>query len=189
MILTDKDIQQRLENNNLLIEPKPTSEQIQPASLDLRLSNEFLEPLIDTTPVDIKNNSPRYQPIQCNVLNLPPKSFVLGTTIEKVKIPPDLIGRVEGRSSIGRLGIAIHVTAGFIDPNFEGQITLEIANLSNNSVVLYENMRICQIVFEELKSTPNRLYGECGNKYQGQTGVVGSLIQYDDDSERFGGEY
>ena len=187
MILTDKNIQERIENNSIIIEPKPSIEQIQPASIDLRLGNEFLQPFIDTVPLDIKHNSPRYEQMNCNVLTLPPKSFVLGTTKEKVKIPNDLIARVEGRSSIGRLGVTIHITAGFIDPNFEGQITLEIANLSNNSILLYEDMRICQIIFEELKEEPRQKYGECGNKYQFQEGVTGSFIKYDDDTQKFGG--
>ena len=186
-ILSDKTILTKIENGEIEITPKPQMEQIQPASIDLRLGNEFLLPHIDS-PVDIKHNSPKYEPVTCNVLQLPPKSFVLGTTIEKVKIPPNLIGRVEGRSSIGRLGVTIHITAGFIDSGFEGQITLEIANLSHNTVMLYENMRICQIVFEELDTTPNRIYGEAGNKYQGQEGVTGSLIYYDNDTDKFGVE-
>lgn len=187
MILSDKTILQKIQEKELVIDPTPTDDQIQPASIDLKLANEFLLPHIDS-PVDIKNGSPRYEQVNCNVLQLPPKSFVLGTTIEKVKIPPNLIGRVEGRSSIGRLGVTIHITAGFIDSGFEGQITLEIANLSHNTVMLYENMRICQIVFEELDNTPNRIYGEAGNKYQGQEGVTGSLIYYDKDTDKFGVE-
>ena len=185
MILTDKNITTRLTNKTLLIDPTPNDDQIQPASIDLRLSNEFLMPHIDQ-PVDIKNGSPRYENIKTNVLQLPPHSFILGSTIEKVKIPSDLIGRVEGRSSVGRLGVTVHITAGFLDCGFEGRITLEIANLSHNTIMLYENMRICQIVFEELTGEPNRLYGECNNKYQGQEGTVGSLLYYDDDTNKFG---
>ena len=86
------------------------------------------------------------------------------------------------------MGIAIHVTAGFIDAGFEGQITLEIKNLSSNSIILYENMRICQIVFEELDGIPTRVYGEAGNKYPGQEGVTGSLIYFDEDTNQYGGE-
>lgn len=184
MILTDKNILNELNANRLSIEPFPSKSQIQPSSIDLRLSDEFLLPLQEI--VDIKHKSPRYEPIKCNVLQLPARSFVLASTIEKIKLPANLIARVEGRSSLGRLGIAIHITAGYIDPAFEGQITLEIANLSNNTVILYENMRICQIIFEELKETPTKVYGECGNKYQGQTGVTGSLIYYDEDTNKFG---
>ena len=90
MILSDKTILSKLESKEIEITPKPQMEQIQPASIDLRLGNEFLLPHIDS-PVDIKHNSPKYEPVTCNVLQLPPKSFVLGTTIEKVKIPPNLI--------------------------------------------------------------------------------------------------
>ena len=158
MILSDKTILTKMESGEIEITPKPSTEQIQPASIDLKLGNEFLMQHPDT-PIDIKNGSPHYETIQCNVLQLPPNAFVLGTTIEKVRLPPNLIGRVEGRSSIGRLGVAIHVTAGFIDCGFEGQITLEIKNLSHNTVMLYENMRIAQIVFEEVDNTPNRVYG------------------------------
>ena len=187
MILSDKTILNKLKTQELVIEPFPTLEQIQPASIDLKLGNEFLVPHFEQ-PIDTKNGSPHYEPIKCNVLQLPPKSFLLGTTIEKVRLPPNLIGRVEGRSSIGRLGVTIHITAGFIDCGFEGQITLEIANLSHNTIMLYEGMRICQIVFEEVDTTPDRIYGECGNKYQGQEGVTGSLIYYDDDTNNFGVE-
>ena len=188
MILSDKDIQKRLATKNITINPPPTIEQIQPSSIDLRLGNEFLLPISDTQPLDIKNNSPRYERIQCNVMQLPPKAFILATTKETVHVPSDLVARVEGRSSVGRLGIAIHITAGFIDPNFKGQITLEIANHSNNTILLYEDMRICQIVFEELTNTPNRLYGECGNKYQNQEGTTGSMIFYDEDTLQYGGK-
>ena len=185
MILSDKTILEKIKQNEITITPNPTMEQIQPSSIDLRLGNEFLLPHIDV-PIDVKNGSPHYEKVNCNILQLPPKSFVLGTTIEKIRLPPNLIGRVEGRSSIGRLGVAIHITAGFIDPSFEGQITLEIANLSNSTIYLYENMRICQIVFEEIDSVPNRVYGEAGNKYQNQEGVTGSMIYYDDDTQRYG---
>ena len=185
MILSDKTILEKIKQKEITITPNPTMEQIQPSSIDLRLGNEFLLPHIDV-PIDVKNGSPHYEKVNCNILQLPPKSFVLGTTIEKVKLPPNLIGRVEGRSSIGRLGVTIHITAGFIDAGFEGQITLEIANLSNSTIYLYENMRICQIVFEEIDTTPNRIYGEAGNKYQNQEGVTGSMIYYDDDTQRYG---
>ena len=185
MILSDKTILEKIKQKEITITPNPTMEQIQPSSIDLRLGNEFLLPHIDV-PIDVKNGSPHYEKVNCNILQLPPKSFVLGTTIEKVKLPPNLIGRVEGRSSIGRLGVTIHITAGLIDCGFEGQITLEIANLSSNTVYLYENMRICQIVFEEVDSVPNRVYGEAGNKYQNQEGVTGSMIYYDDDTQKYG---
>lgn len=178
MILNDKQIQNKIRNKEIRITPTPEFDQYQPCSVDVRLSNEYLQPRnID---LDTKNDTPSYEYMKANRLILPPHSFVLGSTMEKISLPPNIVARVEGRSSIGRLGLTVHVTAGFIDPGFTGNITLEIANLSNNNIVIYEDMRIAQIVFEEIE-TPNRIYGECGNKYQGQTGVVGSLIKYDGD--------
>jgi len=133
--------------------------------------------------LDPKNNEPKYNIIKANAIVLPPNEFVLATTKEWVEIPPNLCARVEGRSSIGRIGITVHITAGFIDAGFKGNITLEIKNLSPNSIILYEDMRVAQLVFEELNGTPKRLYGEAGNKYQNQTGVVGSLIYWDEDNK------
>ena len=187
MILEDKTILQKMKKGDIKIDPVPSQEQIQPASVDLRLGDEFLAPIQSTEALDIKNNEPNYEFIKGNAIIIPPKEFILGTTKERVEIPPDLIARVEGRSSIGRLGITIHVTAGFIDAGFKGNITLEIANLSKNSIILYEDMRICQLVFEELNAEPKRLYGEAENKYQDQEGVTGSFINWDYDTERFGG--
>lgn len=188
MILTDKTILKMMENGDILIEPLPSPEQIQPASVDLRLGNEFLAPIGTNDIIDVKNTEPHYQSINGNAIVIPPKEFILATTKEKIHLPSNLIARVEGRSSIGRLGITIHVTAGFIDAGFKGNITLEIANLGTTSVMLYENMRICQLVFEEIDGVPNRVYGEAGNKYQNQKGVTGSLIYWDEDTELFGEE-
>lgn len=187
MILQDNEILKRIKNNEIIISPKPKDKQIQPSSIDLRLGNEYLQPVFGTE-IDIKNNSPKYEYVKTNRITIPPHNFILATTKEKVKIPKNLVARVEGRSSIGRLGITIHVTAGFIDPGFEGQITLEIANLSNTVVILYEDMRICQIVFEELLDIPNRVYGECDNKYQNQNGVTGSMMLYESENSDWGGK-
>ena len=181
MILTDQEILNRMKTEEIKITPIPTHEQIQPCSLDLRLGDEFWTIIKTEEALDIRNNNPKYNIIKANAIVLPPNEFVLATTKERIEMPADLSARVEGRSSIGRLGVAIHVTAGFIDAGFKGQITLEIKNLSPNSIILYEDMRVCQLVFEELTGTPKRVYGEAGNKYQDQTGVVGSLIFYDDD--------
>ena len=188
MILSDKTIIKYLKNGEIEITPKPTKEQIQPSSIDLRLGNEYLSPIHEQETIDIKNNEPKYQRLKGNAILLPAGEFILGTTKEKIKLPSYLIARVEGRSSIGRLGVAIHITAGFIDAGFEGQITLEIKNLSNNNIILYEDMRVCQLIFETIDRIPNRIYGEAGNKYQNQEGVTGSLIYWDNDTEMFGGE-
>nr|WP_269744692.1 dCTP deaminase [Plesiocystis pacifica] len=107
-------------------------------------------------------------------------AFALGTTLERVRVPADLVARVEGRSSIGRLAVVVHATAGFIDPGFEGQITLELSNLGRCAVKLYPGMRISQIVFHEMKSPAERPYGAArGSKYQGQEGPVASRIGKD----------
>ena len=185
MILQDNEVIKRIQNNEIIIKPKPKDEQVQPASIDLRLGNEYLQPVFGTE-IDIKNNSPKYEYVKTNRITIPPHNFILATTKEEIKVPDDLVARVEGRSSIGRLGITIHVTAGFIDPGFEGQITLEIANLSNTVVILYEDMRICQLVFEELKGIPTRIYGECDNKYQNQNGVTGSMMLYESENSEWG---
>lgn len=176
MILNNKQIKN---HKKIRIEPTPTQAQIQPASIDLRLDDEYLQP-IPYEKVDPKKDSPNYEYITDEKIIILPHSFILGSTIETVEIPSDIVARVEGRSSIGRLGLAVHVTAGFIDPGFKGNITLEIANLSSNSIVLHKGMRICQIVFEEIEP-PTILYGEAGNKYQLQNGVTGSMIYYDND--------
>ncbi|WP_458454378.1 dCTP deaminase [Methanobrevibacter sp.] len=182
MILTDKEILNRLKKQEITIKPLPTQEQIQPTSIDLRLSNDYLSPIRTEQAIDLKNEEQKYQQLTASALILPAGEFVLASTKEWIEVPKNLTARVEGRSSIGRLGIAIHVTAGFIDAGFKGNITLEIKNLSNNSLILHEGMRICQIVFEELTGEPTRVYGEAGNKYQGQKGTTPSLIYYDEDN-------
>ena len=179
MILEDKSIMEKMKQGEIIINPVPTQEQIQPCSVDLRLGSEYLAPIQSEDAIDTRNMEPKYQSLEGNAIILPPGQFILGTTKEYLEIPSNLIARVEGRSSIGRLGIAVHVTAGFIDAGFKGNITLELANLGNNNIILYENTRICQIVFEELKNEPHRVYGEVNNKYQNKKGVVGSLLYWD----------
>ena len=183
MILTDNQIIKRLQDKELVIKPLPTNQQIQPCSLDIRLGNEFWSQIKVEGNINPKVENPKYEIIKADAIILPPNEFILATSKEWVEIPKDLSARVEGRSSIGRLGIAIHVTAGFIDAGFKGNITLEIKNLSPNNIMLHENMRIAQLVFEELTNAPTRIYGEAGNKYQNQDGVIGSLIFYDEDNK------
>ena len=113
---------------------------------------------------------------------LHPGDFVLGTTVERVEIPDDLIAHVEGRSSLGRLAVVVHATAGIVDPGYRGQITLELSNLGSAPVALRPGMRISQLTFTELKSPAERPYGaERGSKYQDQTGPQASRIQGDDE--------
>ena len=153
-VLNDDNIRKLVEKKVIKITPEPYDIQYQPASLDLRLDDTYLKfrtssvPVIDTRCEQECCDS--FVFTEEEPLVLQPGEFVLAQTVERVKLPRTLLGRVEGRSSVGRLGVAVHVTAGFIDPGFDGNITLEIVNLGNIPVVLYPYQRVCQIVFEEL---------------------------------------
>lgn len=190
--------------------------QIQPASVDLRLGREFLtfdrsniqcihpdkgydvdNYVQETTlPGSSRNGQQTLNEFDPDPIEdgeeiqeefvLHPGDFVLGTTKERVSIPDDLIAHVEGRSSLGRLAIVVHATAGLADPGFEGKITLELSNLGTAPVALTPDMRIAQLTFTELTSPAERPYGdERGSKYQGQTGPAASRIQED---HEFGGD-
>lgn len=188
MILSDRDLKERLERGDLVITPLDDPElQIQPASVDLRLDSDFVVyklphvPFIDPRdPESLNTYTESVKIEEGSAFILHPGEFALGSTLERVRIPPDLVARVEGRSSIGRLAIVVHATAGFIDPGFEGQITLELSNLGRLPVKLYPGMRISQVVLHTLVSPAERPYGpERGSKYQGQGGPVASRIQSD----------
>lgn len=194
MILSDADIRRRLEAGDLAIEPLSDPElQIQPASVDMRLGREFLEfrhstiPCIHPTREHEVDDYVREVVVESDgEFVLHPGDFVLGTTVERVEIPPDIIAHVEGRSSLGRLAIVVHATAGLCDPGFKGKITLELSNLGTAPVALSPGMRISQLTFTELKTPAERPYGtDRGSKYQDQTGPQASRIQHDDE---FGGD-
>jgi dCTP deaminase len=186
VILSDRDLRERLARGDLVVEPLEDADlQIQPASIDLRLDSSFVafraSRFACLDPRDIPADATeRIEVASGDSFVLHPGDFVLGSTIERVKIPADLVARVEGRSSLGRLAIVVHATAGFIDPGFEGQITLELSNLGRTAVKLYPGMRISQIVLQEMKSPAERPYGHArGSKYQGQSGPVASRISND----------
>ena len=178
----------RERDGSIVIEPLDDPDlQIQPASVDLRLGNEFVVyklphvPSIDTRdPESARDYTETVTIEDGDCFALHPGEFVLGTTMERVRIPDDLLAQVEGRSSIGRLAVVIHATAGIIDPGFEGQITLELSNLGRVAVKLYPGMRISQLIFQEMTSPAERPYGpERGSKYFGQKGPVASRIAHD----------
>jgi dCTP deaminase len=189
MILSDGEILAALKDGSLGIDPMPTKEQIQPASVDLRLGNQFSSFNETMAPysVDTRNgeivghdglNVSRVMTTRevVKTFNLGPNDFVLGHTVERVRVPSGLVGVVDGRSSLGRLGVMVHITAGYIDPGFEGQITLELYNVSPLSVFLYPGDRICQIRFHRMgKSSLNPYRG----RYQGDSGAVASRIHYE----------
>lgn len=182
MILTDTKIKEKIQNGEIIIKPEPTTEQIQPSSIDLKIGGEYWQMLRQEHVIDPQNNQPQYNIIKANAIVIPPNEFVLAITREHIELPANISARVEGRSSIGRLGLTVHITAGFIDAGFKGKIVLEVKNLSPNSIMLHEGMRVAQLVFEELTGDCERIYGECGNKYQNQENIIGSLIYYDDDN-------
>ncbi|WP_224447606.1 dCTP deaminase [Haloprofundus salilacus] len=185
MILSDVDLLERLEAGDLVVDPLDDLDmQVQPASIDLRLGEEFLE--FQRTNIscihpnkaeEIGQYVTETHVDEGDEFILHPGDFVLGTTKERVEIPPDLIATVEGRSSLGRLAIVIHATAGIVDPGYEGQITLELSNLGTAPVALTPGMRVSQLIFTELKTRAKRPYGvERGSKYQNQRGPQASRL-------------
>ncbi|HEY7849889.1 MAG TPA: dCTP deaminase [Ktedonobacterales bacterium] len=188
--MSDSDILKRMQRGDIVITPAPDLEsQLQPASLDLRLGYDFQtfnytrQALIDPAdPKTFERLTSLTQLHDGERFLVHPGEFALATTLEHVEIPTDLLARLEGRSSIGRLGIVIHSTAGFIDPGFKGQITLEISNLGRIAVALYPRMRICHLAFEEMSSPVRAGYGERrGSKYQGQSAATASRLFEDNE--------
>ena len=184
----------RLEAGDLVVDPLDDPDiQIQPASVDLRLGRQFLEfqhaniPCIHPNAQDEVSEYVEEREVEPDgEYILHPGDFVLGTTYETVTIPDDLIAHVEGRSSLGRLAVVVHATAGLCDPGYRGQITLELSNLGTAPVALTPGMRISQLTFTELKTPADRPYGaERGSKYQDQQGPQASKIQGD---REFGGD-
>ena len=185
MILSDRDIRERLARGDLVVDPLDDPDvQVQPASIDLRLGNEFLAfrnphiPFLDTRGAGVEGYTERIVIPEGEKFILHPGEFVLGTTLERVRIPDDLVAKVEGRSSLGRLAVVVHATAGFVDPGFEGHITLELSNLGRVPVALHPGMRVSQIALHQMTSPAERPYGHPtrNSKYQGQRGPVASRI-------------
>ncbi|MEF8774267.1 MAG: dCTP deaminase [Halobacteriales archaeon] len=190
MILSDRDILDRLADGDLVVEPLDDVDlQVQPASIDLRLGREFLEFQHANIPYIHPDSEAETEQYVRSVevedggeYVLHPGDFVLGTTRERIGVPRDLIAHVQGRSSLGRLAVIIHATAGVIDPGYEGQITLELSNLGTAPVALSPGMRVSQVIFTELSSPAERPYGsERGSKYQGQQGPQASRIGADEE--------
>jgi dCTP deaminase len=188
MILSDRDILARLKAGDLVVDPLDDPDlQVQPASIDLRLGNEFLVfrnphiPFIDPREPHTADYTERITVPDEGTFIMHPGEFALGTTFERVRIPADLVAKVEGRSSLGRLAVVVHATAGFIDPGFEGHITLELSNLGRVPVALRPRMRVSQIAIHQMTSPAARPYGHPtrGSKYQGQRGPQPSRIGND----------
>lgn len=179
MLLSDIDIQRALDDGSLTVSPT-SSEFVQPASVDVRLGDEFLifashehthidprEPQELTWPVTVADGQP---------FILHPGEFVLGCTQETIGVNAALAARLEGKSSLGRLGLLVHSTAGWIDPGFRGQVTLELSNVSPLPIKLWPGMRIGQLCVMRLSSPAMWPYGSpgLGSHYQGQLGATPS---------------
>lgn len=178
MILSNQSIKRRLLENEIKITPI-TETQFQPASVDLRLGNHFLA--IDETSVPYLSleKAAEYKEFYEDKILIPPHGFILGTTLEWIKLPNNLTAFVEGRSSIGRLGLFIQ-NAGWVDPGFEGNITLELYNANQVPIELTFGRRVCQLVFAELDLEAPPYSG----KYVGQNGAFQSRIHKDEECIR-----
>ena len=186
MILSDRSLREQLAAGRIVIDPLDES-LIQPSSIDVRISNLFRVFRNHTAPViDVKlDQTEMTELVEMPVdelgvgtepFMLHPGEFVLGSTLERVAVPEDLVARVEGKSSLGRLGLLIHSTAGFVDAGFDGHITLELANVASLPITLYPGMKIGQVSFMQMTTPAESPYGRGakGSKYQGQRGPTPS---------------
>ncbi|ACO03860.1 MAG TPA: dCTP deaminase [Persephonella sp.] len=180
MILNDRKIRELIESKELLIDPLDAV-QIQPSSVDLRLGNDFLIYPEDIEILDVRNpdlhNQLKKVVADDEGFIIQPKQFILATTREYIKLPDYLTAFVEGRSSLGRLGLFIE-NAGWVDAGFEGNITLEFYNANSRPLKIYPGMRICQLVFAKMEEPAENPYR---GKYQGQRGTTASRIFLDKD--------
>lgn len=187
-ILSDKTIKEYLEEGKIVIDPLKDEQQIQPSSVDMRLGDEFKVFKVIRKPyIDPKDEEDIAEYMESSTVPegeafiIHPNEFALATTQEYVKVPDDLVARVEGRSSMGRLGVTMHVTAGYVDPGFEGRITLEISNIGAMPVALYSGQRVCQLVFETMTTPAELPYGhpKRNSKYMKQLKPESSRVKLD----------
>jgi dCTP deaminase len=190
VILSDRDIRAAIDAGRITLDPFDPAA-IQPSSIDLRVDRYFRtfhnarypyidvkKPMDDLTElVDVKEDEP---------FILHPGEFVLGSTLEYVTLPDDLVARLEGKSSLGRLGLLIHSTAGFIDAGFKGHLTLELSNVANLPITIYPGMKIGQISYYTMMSPAENPYGsqKTGSKYQGQLGPTPSRYYENFEAEK-----
>jgi len=176
MVLSDRTLKEEIARGRIVIEPLDP-DCIQPASIDVRLDRKLLvfrtwrypfyidvKQSMDglTELVEIEDETPFF---------LQPGEFVLASTLESITLPDDIVGRLEGKSSLGRIGLLIHSTAGYVDPGWRGNLTMELSNVAKLPITLYCGMKIAQISFLRLTSPAERVYGAegLGSKYQGQS--------------------
>ena len=185
VVLSDRTIKEEMAKGRIVVEPLGEG-CVQPASVDVHLDRRLLvfrnsrRPYIDvhedtsdlTEMVEIEDDIP---------FILHPGEFVLASTLEHIELPDDLVARLEGKSSLGRIGLLIHSTAGYVDPGWKGHLTLELSNVSNLPVTLYYAMKIGQLSYLRLSTPAENLYGSpaLGSKYQGQTDPTASRMHQD----------
>lgn len=180
--MSDKDIKKRLDGGDLVIDPLD-KECVQPSTYDIHLGDQFRVYVCHKSMViDMKEKTSITELVDVSKEGkfvLHPSEFVLATTVERVEIPDDIAVKLEGKSSLGRLGLVIHSTAGFIDPGFKGYITFHMSNVNRLPIVLYPGMKIGQLIFFQMTSKAERPYGTAGNKYQNQVGPTESMAWKD----------
>ena len=180
MVLSDRTIRRLLDEGRIEIDPYDPA-LLQPSSVDVRVDRFFRVFHNARYPyIDVKQPQEDLTELvevdEETAFILHPGEFVLGSTLERVRLPDDLVARLEGKSSLGRLGLLIHSTAGYIDPGWDGQVTLELSNVANLPITIYYGMKIGQISFVQLSEPADSPYGAAGvgSKYQGQKGPVPS---------------
>jgi dCTP deaminase len=180
VVLSDRTIRRQLAEGRIEIDPFD-EKLLQPSSVDVRADRFFRVfhnaryPYIDVKrPMEELTELVEVNGDDAFILH--PGEFVLGSTLERIRLPDDLVARLEGKSSLGRLGLLIHSTAGFIDPGWDGQVTLELSNVLNLPITIYPGMKIGQVSFVQLTEPAESPYGsgQLGSKYQGQKGPVPS---------------
>jgi dCTP deaminase len=193
VVLSDKSIREELESGGIVIEPIQEGA-VQPSSVDLRVDRLFRVFRNDTTPyIDPKQPQEDLTELvevaEDGAFILHPGEFVLGSTLERVALSDDLVARLEGKSSLGRLGLLIHSTAGFVDASWDGHLTLELSNVANLPIAIYPGMKIGQISFLRMTTAAEFAYGstETRSKYQGQQGPTPSRYYLNFEDDRTGG--
>ena len=185
MIFSDRTIREAVAAGRILIDPFDPA-MVQPSSIDLRVADRFrvfenhryafIDPKAPQEDLTTEVTASQEDPFI-----LHPGEFVLGSTLENVGLGDDIVARLEGKSSLGRIGLLIHSTAGFVDPGFRGHLTLELSNVANLPIAIYPGMKIGQISFYQLSTSAEHPYGsaEAGSKYQGQEGPTPSRVHRD----------
>jgi dCTP deaminase len=184
-VLSDRDIRKSIESGRVRIDPYDPS-CLQPSSVDLHIDRDFRVFHNNRYPyIDVRSPQPDLTELVSigddEPFILHPGEFVLGQTLEWVELPDDLVARLEGKSSLGRLGLLIHSTAGYVDPGWKGKLTLELSNVAKLPIALYFGMKIGQISFVRMSTSVERPYGspELGSKYQGQSQPTASAFYRD----------